>query len=60
MVIISSFEPLDTLNGWNTTAEFLLRVNTGSEIADAECFDNRTTITYSLTFPFFLQQKESY
>ena len=40
MVIIRSFEPLDTLNGWNATAEFLLRGNTGSEIADAECFDN--------------------
>ena len=35
-----SFEPLDTLNGWNVTAELLSRGNTGSVTADAECFDN--------------------
>ena len=35
-----SFEPLDTLNGWNVTAELVLRGESGSVTADAECFDN--------------------
>ena len=35
-----SFEPLDTLNGWNVTAELLFRGESGSVTADAECFDN--------------------
>ena len=38
--IIRSFEPLDTLNGWNATADLLLRAESGSVTADAECFDN--------------------
>ena len=38
--IIRSFEPLDTLNGWNATAELIFRGGTGSVTADAECFDN--------------------
>ena len=41
--IIRSFEPLDTLNGWNSTAELIAFGGTGSVTADAECFDNPPT-----------------